>query len=145
MPPRPTSTPAEPDQFAAFRARNKLIDQVRAALTGTGLDVRDRTNALVISNPGHPDNGRIYITYTTAEVSLSRPVWRYLGRLQGHGPTSDPEAEPTVDTAAIIAALTTSADKSTSTGRPSTDTAGPAPTSQQASPEPATAPEGTQP
>src|SRR5579875_97675 len=125
MPPRPTSTPAEPDQLATVRARNRLIDQVRAALSGTGLDIRDRADALVISRPGYPDNGRVYITYTTAEVSLSRPVWRYLGRLQGHG-GDDPEADPpTVDAAAIVAALTS-----------------PARPPQQANSEPADDPEG---
>jgi len=126
MPPRPTSTPAEPDQLATVRARNRLIDQVRAALSGTGLDIRDRADALVISRPGYPDNGRVYITYTTAEVSLSRPVWRYLGRLQGHSGDHDPEAEPpTVDAAAIVAALTS-----------------PARASQQLSSEPVEDPEG---
>lgn len=112
MPPRSTDPTANPDSFEAVRARNRLVDQVRAALSGARLDIRDRTSALVISNPGHPDNGRIYITYTTAEVSLSRPVWRYLGRLQEHDRDHDPEAEPTVTAAAIIAALTDPADAS---------------------------------
>lgn len=94
------------DPFAGVRARNELVDRVRAALRGTGLDVRDRTSALVISRPGYPDSGRVYITYTTGEVSLSRPVWRYLGCLEGHSRGDDPDAEPAVDAAAIVAALT---------------------------------------
>jgi hypothetical protein len=106
MPLHPTNPPAEPDPFEAVRARNRLADQVRAALSGAGLDIRDRTNALVISKPGHPDNGRIYITYATADVSLRRPIWHYLGRLQGHHRDDDPP----VDAAAIIAALTSPAD-----------------------------------
>lgn len=103
-----THSSAAPDPCAAVRARSKLIDRVRADLRGTGLDIRDRNSALVISHPGHPDQGRIYITYTTGEVSLSRPVWHYLGRLPGHHPDGAPEAEadPTVDAAAIVAALT---------------------------------------
>jgi hypothetical protein len=113
MSPRSIDPTAKPDSFEAVRARNKLVDEVRAALSGSRLDIRDRTSALVISNPGHPDNGRIYITYTTAEVSLSRPVWRYLGHLQEHDRDHDPEAEPTVNAAAIIAALTSPPDTTT--------------------------------
>jgi hypothetical protein len=113
MPPHPTSTPPEPDRFQAVRARNRLISQVRASLRGTKLDIRERATTLAISNPGHPDNGRIYITYATADVSLRRPVWHYLGRLQRHNSDDDPEAEPKVDTAAIIAALTSPPDTPT--------------------------------
>jgi len=101
-----TAAAPAPDPCAAVRARSQLIDRVRADLRGTGLDVRDRNSALVISHPGHPDHGRIYVTYSTGEVSLSRPVWQYLGRLRGHPHDDDPAADPTVDAAAIVAALT---------------------------------------
>ncbi|HLI75345.1 MAG TPA: hypothetical protein VKV02_00245 [Acidobacteriaceae bacterium] len=121
-----------PDPFADVRARNKLVDRVRAALSGTGLDVRDRASALVISRPGYPDSGRIYITYTTGEVSLSRPVWRYLGRLEGHQHDGDPDAEPAVDAAAIVAALTGPAG----TSAEDAGACGPEAVSPQASPEP---------
>jgi len=94
------------DPFEGIRARSELCARVRAELHGSGLDIRDRENALVISNPGHPDNGRIYITYATAEVSLYLPVWHYLGHLPGAPAGDDPDDGPTVDAAAIVAALT---------------------------------------
>ena len=50
-----------------FRARNQLIQAVRTRLKSTGLDVRERARELVISKPGHPDQGRIYITYRSGE------------------------------------------------------------------------------
>jgi hypothetical protein len=55
----------------------------------------------VISRPGNPQNGRGYVTFARGEVS----IWEYLGYLEGYGP-GDPDAEPEVTAAAIIAALT---------------------------------------
>lgn len=95
-----------PDPFAGVRARNLLVARVRAELRGLGLDVRDRENALVITRPGDPDGRRVYVTYATGEVSLYQPVWRYLGHLDDPGRVRDPDADPLVDAAAIVAALT---------------------------------------
>jgi hypothetical protein len=81
------------DALQALRARNTLVQTVRALLQGTGLDIRELASELVISHPGHPEYGRIYITYTKGEVSPRRCTWDYLGHLDGYGPT-DPEAEP---------------------------------------------------
>lgn len=89
----------------AFRARNLLIRAVKASLKGAGLDIRELTKELVISHPGHPESGRVYITYATAEVTLKLTTWNYLGYLDGHGPT-DPGADPSVSAAKIITALT---------------------------------------
>jgi|SRR5580658_2359970 hypothetical protein len=94
----------EMDAFAQIRTRNELARTVRAALKGSGLDIRERATKLAISNPGHPENGRIYIKFVTAEVSHQRTEWDYLGHLDGHG-SSDPDGEPPVDTERIIAAL----------------------------------------
>jgi hypothetical protein len=94
------------DAARAFRARNALIRSVRTRLKGSGLDVRELARELVVSNPGHPDQGRVYITYAGAEVSLRRTTWAYLGYLDGHGPT-DPGAEPHVGTDKIISMLMT--------------------------------------
>jgi len=58
----------------------------------------------VVSHPGHSERGRVYITYATGDVSHKRTIWDYLGRLDGYG-RPDPDAEPPVDTAAIITAL----------------------------------------
>ena len=54
-------------------------------LKGTGLEIRELARELVISNPGHPGQGRIYVTYATGEVSHRRVVWDYLGCIDGHG------------------------------------------------------------
>jgi hypothetical protein len=99
-----TQPPSEVDALAAVRARNRFITAVRTRLRGAGLDVRELANELVISHPGHPERGRIYIRYSTGEVSHKRTIWAYLGHLDGFGPT-DPEADPSVDIAAIVAAL----------------------------------------
>jgi hypothetical protein len=92
-----------------LRARNALVRTVRTRLKGTGLDIRELAEALVISRPGHRDQGRVYITYASAEVSLGRTVWQYLGYLDGHGPT-DHDAEPHVGTDKIISLLADAPD-----------------------------------
>jgi hypothetical protein len=97
----------------AFRARNTLIQTVRAQLKGSGLDIRELTSHLVISYPAHPDHGRIYVSYTNGDVSLRRCTWDYLGNLNGYGPT-DPEAEPSLSAAQIITTLTGQTDQPSS-------------------------------
>ncbi|MGH9448530.1 MAG: hypothetical protein ACRD3O_22840 [Terriglobia bacterium] len=86
------------------RDRNTLVRTVKALLRGSGLDIRELANELVISNPGHPEMGRIYVTYASGEVSLRLPLWNYLGYLEGYG-GKDKEPELRVDADKIIAAL----------------------------------------
>jgi hypothetical protein len=100
-----THQPGEPDAVRALRARNTLIRTVRTGLKGSGLDTRELTSHLVISDPGHPDHGRVYITYVNADASLRRCTWDYLGVLDGYGGT-DPGAEPGLTAEQIIAILT---------------------------------------
>lgn len=100
-----TQTPSEPDALQTLRTRNALVRAVRTLLKGGGLDIRELANELVISVPGHPEHGRIYITYAKGEISLRRCTWQYLGYLDGYGPT-DPDAEPSLTAEKIIAALT---------------------------------------
>ena len=90
--------------FRSIRARNTLVHTVRILLKGTGLDIRELASELVISDPGHPEHGRIYITYAHAEVSHRRTTWDYLGYLDGYGST-DPDAEPGIDARTIVATL----------------------------------------
>jgi hypothetical protein len=104
-----TQTPGEPDALGALRARNTLVQTVRTLLKGTGLELRELASELVISHPGHPEYGRIYITFAKGEVSLRRCACEYLGYLDGYGPT-DPGAEPTLSTDKIITLLTGPAD-----------------------------------
>jgi hypothetical protein len=78
-----TQTADDTDSFARFRARNKLIRLVRDRLRGRGLDIRELENELVISSPGHPERGRVYVTYVSGEVSHRRTIWDYLGHLDG--------------------------------------------------------------
>jgi hypothetical protein len=104
-----TQSTGDTDILQAFRARNTLVRTVRTMLKGTGLDIRELANELVISHPGHPEYGRIYITYVRGEVSHCRTVWDYLGRFNGNAST-DPEAEPCVDVHAIVTTLTRSYD-----------------------------------
>jgi hypothetical protein len=93
------------DSLKAFRERNALIRDVKNRLKGSGLDIRELVNDLVISYPGHPEKGRIYIPYASAEVSLRRPTWEYLGHLEGHG-SNDHDPELCVDAGKIIRTLT---------------------------------------
>lgn len=93
----------------AARARTGLAQSVRALLHGSGLDIRELTNHLVISAPGHPEYGRIYIGFTSGDVSLRRCTWDYLGHLDGYG-SNDPEAEPALNAGKIIATLTGQTD-----------------------------------
>jgi hypothetical protein len=92
------------DALQSHRARNNLIRTVKAGLRGSGLDTRELVNELVISNPGHPEKGRVYITYASAEVSLRRPIWEYLGCLDGHD-SYDHDPELRVDVDKIIGTL----------------------------------------
>ncbi|MGH3157790.1 MAG: hypothetical protein ACRDNF_14605 [Streptosporangiaceae bacterium] len=95
----------DPDPIKALRARNHLARTVRTLLKGSGLDVRENDNQLVITNPGHPDHGRIYITYARGEVSHGRTTWTYLGHLDTPGSHPTP-GEPPVDPGTIIRKLT---------------------------------------
>jgi hypothetical protein len=78
---------------------------VRDRLKGKGLDIRELDRELVISVPGQPEKGRIYINLTTGEVSHRRVLWDYLGLLEGHGNDRDPD-EPGIDADTIIHTLT---------------------------------------
>ncbi|MGH3157986.1 MAG: hypothetical protein ACRDNF_15610 [Streptosporangiaceae bacterium] len=95
----------DPDPIKALRARNRLARTVRAALKGSGLDIRDNDNQLIITNPGHPGHGRIYITYARGDVSHGRTIWTYLGHLDRPGSNPTPD-EPPIDTDTIIRKLT---------------------------------------
>jgi hypothetical protein len=93
------------DRLQAIRARNTFVTALRAQLRGAGLDIRERGNDLVISRPGHPEYGRIYIRYDRGEVSLRRTHWDYLGCLDTH-PSISPDAEPRVTLDTILRILT---------------------------------------
>lgn len=95
----------EPSAIAKLRARTVLIQDVRARLIGAGLEVRELTDELVITNPGNPENGSYHVTFARGEVSFRRTIWDYLGYLEGYG-TGDPDAEPEVTAATIIEKLT---------------------------------------
>jgi hypothetical protein len=100
-----TQTQGETDRFARFRARNALIRTVREQLKGKGLDTRELQNdELVISCPGHPEKGRVYINLRTGEASHRRVLWDYLGYLPGYG-SSDADT-PRIDTDTIVTTLT---------------------------------------
>jgi hypothetical protein len=99
----PPDDQALAESIRALRARNLLARTVRAGLKGSGLEVRERDNQLVITSPGHPDHGRIYITYARHEVSHARTIWAYLGQFTTDEPASD---EPAIDIGAIIRTLT---------------------------------------
>jgi hypothetical protein len=86
-------------------ARGTLRQQVDALLRGSGLQIRERTHHLAISNPADPDRGQIHVSYARAEVSWRRTTWQYLGPLAGHEPTDDPDQEPPVDAGTIISTL----------------------------------------
>ncbi|HEY3953683.1 MAG TPA: hypothetical protein VGM53_09925 [Streptosporangiaceae bacterium] len=105
-----TQTTSKRNELQAFRDRNALIRAVRTMLRGSGLDIRELADRLVISYPGHPEHGRIYVTYAHGEVSHRRTIWDYLGRLDGIASTS-PDAEPCVDIQTIINAFTCETDR----------------------------------
>ena len=104
-----TQPASNTDAFQAIRARNLLIRTVRTQLKGKGLDIRELQNELAISDPGHPDHGRIYINCTSGEVSHRRTIWDYLGNFDGQ-PGTHHDTEPRVDADTIIATLTDHAD-----------------------------------
>jgi hypothetical protein len=48
-----------------------------------GLQVKERENELVITNPGDPDRGQIHVDYADGYVSWERVAWTYWGTLEG--------------------------------------------------------------
>jgi hypothetical protein len=60
----------------------------------------------VISHPGHPERGRVYITLAGGEASHARTVWEYLGHVEGYGPDREPDDGPRVDADLITKILT---------------------------------------
>jgi hypothetical protein len=104
-----THAPDEMTSVQNVRARGALRRIVDDLLRGSGLEIRELAHHLVISNPTEPrdpDKGRIYINYTTGEVSHRLTTWNYFGPLQGYEPNDDPDREPAVDATKIIATLT---------------------------------------
>jgi hypothetical protein len=104
-----THPPHELSNIEMCRARAALRQKIVPQLRGHGLEVRELTTALAIGNPADPAKGRVHILYATGDVSLRRVTWDYLGPLQGYGPGDDPDREPGVTAATIIAALTADA------------------------------------
>ena len=96
----------EQTQIELCHARGVLRQRVEALLRGSGLEIRELASSLAIINRRDPDRGRIYISYASGEVSWKRTTWDFLGRLQGYEPDDDPDREPSVDAATIIATLT---------------------------------------
>jgi hypothetical protein len=101
-----TRPPDDLTDIQHVRARTTLRHKLDPLLRGHGLEIRELTTALAIGNPADPAKGRIHITYATADVSLKRVTWEYLGPLQGYEPDDDPDREPGIDPATIIATLT---------------------------------------
>lgn len=88
------------------RARNVLRQQVAAMLHGLGFDIRELASHLAVTNPAAPDRGQIQIGYASGEVSCRRITYEYLGPLRGYERDDDPDREPSVEAATIIAMLT---------------------------------------
>jgi hypothetical protein len=86
-------------------ARSALRARVDELLRGSGLEVRELADQLVISDPRHPDSGRIYIRYASGDVSYRRVIWDYFGSLDGYELRDQPDHEPGVDAAKIIGTL----------------------------------------
>jgi uncharacterized protein RhaS with RHS repeats len=80
---------------------------VAAMVDGAELTVEALKTDLVITNPGYPERGRVYVEYATGHVSWERTVWDHWGVLRGfeaEKPADDDETY--VDNARIIDALT---------------------------------------
>jgi hypothetical protein len=101
-----TYGPEELTWVQICRARGTLRRIVGELLRGSGLEIRELANHLVICNPRDPEKGRIYITYATGEVSHRLVSWDFLGTLHGYEPDDDPDREPSVGAATIITTLT---------------------------------------
>jgi hypothetical protein len=103
-----TPTVSNTNAFQVLRARNMLVQAVRTQLKGSGLDIRELETELAISSPGHPDYGRVYITYANHDVSHRRTIWDYIGRFDIQ-PGIPGDSDPSVDAHTIIAMLTSRA------------------------------------
>jgi hypothetical protein len=101
-----TDAPGKPSAIQLLRARNAAVHTVTDLLTGSGLQIRERTYELVITNPGDPEKGMIHVAYADGYVSLERPEWNYLGYLPGYGDTDD--RDPRISADKILGALTDS-------------------------------------
>jgi hypothetical protein len=101
-----TQPPNDPASIQNCRARNALRHELDPQLRGHGLEIRELTTALAIGNPANPEKGRIHITYANGDVTHKRTTWDYLGPLHGYEPNDDPDHEPGITPAQIIATLT---------------------------------------
>ncbi|HEY1914818.1 MAG TPA: hypothetical protein VGH27_04510 [Streptosporangiaceae bacterium] len=100
-----TRGPDEMTWIQICHARSMLRRTVGDLLRGSGLEIRELANALSIGNPSDPEKGRVYIMYATGDVSHRLVTWDFLGPLHGYEPGDDPDREPSVDAAKIIATL----------------------------------------
>ena len=72
-------------------------------LAGSGLEMRELDNGLVILNPKYPERGQVHIAYDDCYVSWERVTWDYWGVLEGFEQGDDKKTT----FAKIIDALTT--------------------------------------
>ena len=105
-PPAPPPSPAPPTSSATWSPCCEPTAWTPVLVgRGKGLEIRELASQLAISNPDDTAAGRVYISYANGDVSVRRVTWDYLGPLEGFE-SSEPDHEPGVDAATIIATLT---------------------------------------
>src|ERR1700735_2863941 len=84
-------TESGPDELSALemlQARNALRATLDSLLAESGLKIRDLARDIVISNPHHPEKGKVYVGCPDGPVAWKRTVWDRWGYL------TDPASEP---------------------------------------------------
>lgn len=69
--------PEKPDQ------RERVKQLVGKLVDGSGLQVRELANGLVIMNPLDLDRGHVHVAFADGYVCWERSVWEYWGMIEG--------------------------------------------------------------
>lgn len=96
------STPSKPTAVELCRLMSKTQQTVADLLRGSGLQIKELSAGLAISNPRDPEKGQVHIAYADGHVSWERVIWDFWGALEGLGDGT----ETAVSAARIIHALT---------------------------------------
>src|SRR5580700_10571506 len=75
----------EKDHAREQDQRERVKQLVAKLVDGTGLEVRELTNGLVITNPRYPERGQVHVAFADGYVCWERVAWDFWGTIEGFG------------------------------------------------------------
>jgi hypothetical protein len=74
--------------------RDRVKQLVAKLVGGTGFEVQELANGLVIRNPRDPERGQVHVAFADDYVCWERVVWDFCGTIEGFGSGSSTRRYP---------------------------------------------------